>query len=187
MLTIMSRLSTTAAVLLLLTTPASADRKAPLRMLVFAPPAFVHETLMHETMHIVAVLTMRGAPDSFRPWPGRACDGKWRFAHYTIPYEQRHLNEHPWVVAAPYIVDVAAFVASDVALTWVKPGGWKGSLLLVMGMLAPLLNFAVNYTASWGDWQTLRDRSPAFGIIGGMLIGAGALRVGYRFVQAIRH
>ena len=173
--------------LMFLSVPASAGRKAALRMLSFAPVAFFHETVAHESAHVLMARTLvRGTSvTEFRVWPGRNNAGQFHMAWYRVDGPVATPAQETMIKLAPYALDIVAFTASDIALSRVKPGGWWGSMIVVMGMVAPLVNFSLNYV-NGGDWRDLRDRSPAFGVVGGVLIGVGVLRLAYRVVQALK-
>jgi hypothetical protein len=174
-------------VAMLLPISATAGRKAALRMLSFAPVAYFHETVAHETAHTLTALTLvrNTTVTEFRVWPGRNGQGKFHMAWYRVDGPVATPFQATMITLAPYALDIVAFTASDIALSRVKPGGWWGSMILVMGMAAPLVNFTFNYIGG-GDFRALRDRSPAFGVVGGVLIGVGVLRLAYRVVQALK-
>lgn len=160
--------------------PAKADHKTPLRMLTFVSAAAIHEIFVHETAHVVMALAQGATVMEYTPWPCHA-EGRLRLGYYHV---ENLPGDDTLVRVAPYVLDVVAFVTADVALSRVKSGGWAGSLLFIAGMVAPWLNFTTNYIKG-GDWAVLRNRSPAFPIVGGILIGAGALRLVTRLVRAL--
>ncbi|MEK7211998.1 MAG: hypothetical protein AAB731_05210 [Patescibacteria group bacterium] len=126
-------------------------QKKKLWNLAALPAYFFAETALHEGSHAVAAKARGAVNVSYKPYPhmesigGGARGFFWGSVTYDDPLEGFSAVDEALVTIAPYITDTALFTASDLLLGYaVKPGSIPGLILWSAGMVAPLVNFAVN-------------------------------------------
>lgn len=92
-------------------------------------------TLRHEAAHALAAVAFGGRITAFVFWP---TPGRWGYVSWTGP--SGFLTS-----AAPYLLDLATFLAAFVLVGCWGMRRWVALNVIALGVLSPLVNSAYNY------------------------------------------
>lgn len=93
------------------------------------------------------------------------------------------------IKAAPYITDTAAFITTDILLsTVIDPKKPSAPIVWMMGMVAPFLQFTMNYIAG-SDWKGIREQPGhlTLDVVGGLVLAYQAYRTIHHGIRILRN
>lgn len=160
------------------------------------PVYFLLQTFLHEGSHAMSALFFGWEITEFAPYPHHALvqNGLGRARREllfgSVSYESPASAER-WKMAmlnvSPYLTDFAVFVMSDLMLSYaVDRDSAVAPVLLTAGMVAPLVNFAVNLSCI-DDHCDLNKFARNSGIPREMISMAGVMVIAAAFWRCAHH
>lgn len=156
------------------------------------PAAFYHETIYHEGSHaLVALGAVQGLRiTNFRVYP-KLNGSSLTFGSVDMESPKGAMTDGKLMLikAAPYITDTAAFITTDILLsTVIDPKKPSAPIVWMMGMVAPFLQFTMNYIAG-SDWKGIREQPGhlTLDVVGGLVLAYQAYRTIHHGIRILRN
>ncbi len=172
---------------------------------MMAPVYFLTHVTVHEGGHALAALSYGLEVDRFEPYPHRVSvaedtndygcrsvanrhDFVWGYMHIRFNDEEPSRAQLAMISITPYLIDLVLFTTSDLLLQYVvDPTSAGAPFLLVGGMIAPFVDFAVGMSCfhEGCDISNFSEQSgipqSVVGLVGYMMVATAFWRIIHQF------